>query len=78
MSFSGTFEEGINRLDNLTKELNRDDLTLEESTSLYKEARELAEDLHDLLNKAELVVQDVDKNNIPVVLESKDNSNAEK
>lgn len=78
MSFSGTFEEGINRLDNLTKELNRDDLTLEESTSLYKEARELAEDLHDLLKKAELVVQDVDENNIPVVLESKESTHAEK
>ncbi len=78
MPFSGTFEEGINRLDNLTKELNRDDLTLEESTSLYKEARELAEDLHDLLKKAELVVQDVDENNIPVVLESKENTHAEK
>lgn len=78
MSFSGTFEEGTNRLDNLIKELNRDDLTLEESTSLYKEARELAEDLHELLNKAELVVQDVDKNNIPVVLESKENNHAEK
>lgn len=78
MSFSGTFEEGINRLDNLTKELNRDDLTLEESTSLYKEARELAEDLHDLLKKAELVVQDVDENNIPVVLESKESTYAEK
>ena len=78
MPFSGTIEEGINRLDNLTKELNRDDLTLEESTSLYKEARELAEDLHDLLKKAELVVQDVDENNIPVVLESKENTHAEK
>lgn len=77
MSFNGTFEEGLQRLDELTKELNRDDLTLEESTVLYKEARELGEALHRLLDQAELVVRDVDEKSIPVLLDQKDTTHAE-
>ena len=78
MPFNGSFEEGGKRLDDLTKELNRDDLTLEESTSLYREARELGEQLHRMLDEAELVVRDVENASIPVIVEQKANDHAQK
>lgn len=78
MPFKGTFEEGLKRLDFLTKELDRDDLPLEESTSLYKEARELGDDLHRMLDEAELVVRNVEEDSIPVLLEQKEKHHAEK
>ena len=77
MSFEGSFEEGLLRLDELTKALDRDDLTLDESTALYREARELGEQLHQKPDKAELEIQDLEGNDVSVILDSEVSDHAD-
>lgn len=77
MSFEGSFEEGLLRLDELTKALDRDDLTLDESTALYREARKLGEQLHQKLDKAELEIQDLEGNDVSVILDSEVSDHAD-
>ncbi len=68
MTFEGTFEEGMKRLQELSKELNRDDISLEQSTALYKEAQELGEALHQKLDEAELQIRDLEGEPVSVQL----------
>ena len=77
MSFEGSFEEGLLRLDELTKALDRDDLTLDESTALYRDARELGEQLHQKLDKAEFEIQDLEGNDVSVILDSEVSDHAD-
>lgn len=64
-----TFEEGLKKLDEMTKELDREDISLAEATDLYKEAKLLADKLYDILNKASLSIKDLEGNDIDVILE---------
>lgn len=64
-----SFEEGLQKLDLLSKELERDDLPLEKATELYQEAKELGNQLHAKLEEAQLKLQGLDGEKIDAHLE---------
>lgn len=64
--FTGTFEEEMERLNALRKELERDDLTLEEALTSYREAEALSLQLKERLDQAELEIRDLEGRLIPV------------
>ncbi len=48
-----TFEESMNKLENLAKDLEKDDLTLDESVKKFEEGMELSKNCKEILDKAE-------------------------
>lgn len=52
-----SFEESMNRLENIVRSLERGDVTLEETLTLYKEGTSLIESCEKLLDQAEQTVR---------------------
>lgn len=48
-----TFEESMNKLEDLAKDLEKDDLTLDESVKKFEEGMELSKNCKEILDKAE-------------------------
>ncbi len=55
------FEKGLKRLEEIAA-LMKENTGLEENLKLYKEAKELAEELEDRLDRAELTIKNLSKN----------------
>ena len=55
-SQSKTFEENMNRLEQIVQTIDRGDISLEESLKLFQEGTALVEHCGKLLDEAELVV----------------------
>jgi exodeoxyribonuclease VII small subunit len=58
-----TFEDKMNRLDEIVENLEAGDAPLEELIKNYEEGMKLAGELRDFLNKAEMKVIELSKNN---------------
>lgn len=56
-----TFEEKMNKLDNIVKELENEDVSLEKSLELYKKGVELSRECEGILKDAELKVETLNK-----------------
>lgn len=56
-----TFEEKMNRLEEILNELNNDKLSLDEGLKLYEESRSLIEDLDKTLLEAKNKVENREK-----------------
>lgn len=54
---SMSFEDAYNKLEETTKSLETGNLTLEESTNLYKQGMELAKHCNELLKATELKIE---------------------
>lgn len=54
MSSKQVFEDGINRINEISRILSSGEVSLEESVELYKEAAELAAACRKMLDEAEL------------------------
>ncbi|MDD7592958.1 MAG: exodeoxyribonuclease VII small subunit [Peptoniphilaceae bacterium] len=67
MEATETFEQGMKRLEEMTQKMQRDDLTLDASVALYREARELADALHDKLDQAALTIETLDGKPVEIV-----------
>ena len=64
------FESAIERLEEITNELESGEASLEESIELYTEGLKLAKDCHQKLDAAEKKIKIItEKNNIPVEAE---------
>lgn len=63
-----TFEENMLRLENIVQQIERGDISLEESLKLFQEGTQLVASCGKLLDEAELVVKKVcpDKNAEPM------------
>lgn len=63
-----TFEENMNRLEQIVRAMERGDVSLEESLKLFQEGTELVKNCGKLLDEAELQVKKVlsDANGEPV------------
>lgn len=57
------FEEKMNKLDGIVKELENDDVSLEKSLELYKKGVELSRECEKILRDAELKVETLNKDN---------------
>ncbi len=55
------FEKGLNRLEEIAA-LMKENTGLEENLKLYKEAKELAEELENRLDQAELTIRNLSEN----------------
>ena len=56
-----SFEEKMNKLDSIVKELENDDVSLEKSLELYKKGVELSRVCEKILKDAELKVETLNK-----------------
>ena len=56
-----SFEEKMNKLDAIVKELENDDVSLEKSLELYKKGVELSRECEKTLKDAELKVETLNK-----------------
>ncbi|CAM4144769.1 exodeoxyribonuclease VII small subunit [Lacicoccus alkaliphilus] len=56
-----TFEEKMNRLDEIVQALEKDDVPLEKSLELYKQGIELSRECERILKDAELKVETLNK-----------------
>ena len=54
---SGEFETAVERLEQIVKELEAGDLSLDDSVRLYREGRDLARKCEQLLKKAQEAVE---------------------
>lgn len=54
-----TFEENMQRLEQIVRSLERGDVTLEDSLKLFREGTELVESCGKLLDEAELLVKKI-------------------
>jgi len=53
------FEESLNRLQEISELLESEEVTLEDSIKLYEEGMKLSKSCYNLLNKAELKVEEL-------------------
>jgi exodeoxyribonuclease VII small subunit len=60
MNEAANFEKSMQRLEEITKELESGKLPLEKSIALYREGMKLSEDCRAALNSAELIVKTID------------------
>lgn len=67
MEVKETFEQGLKRLEEMTREMQRDDLTLDESVALYREASALADALHAKLDDAALTIETLEGQKVEIV-----------
>ena len=69
-----TFEENMNRLEQIVRAMERGDVALEESLKLFQEGTQLVRDCSKLLDEAELQVKTIttDDNGRPVEEDFKD------
>lgn len=51
------FEESLERLESLVKDLEKSDINLEDAIKKYNEALELSKSCYETLKKAELIVK---------------------
>ncbi len=56
-----SFEESLRRLQEISEILESDEASLEESIKLFEEGIKLSKNCYDLLNKAELKVEELNK-----------------
>ncbi len=56
-----SFEESLRRLQEISEILESDEASLEESIKLYEEGIKLSKNCYELLNKAELKVEELNK-----------------
>lgn len=63
------FEDGLAQLEKMSKELDSDDLSLAKASNLYKEAKELASKLQNILDEASLSVKDTEGKDIDIILD---------
>lgn len=54
-----SFEQALKELEHIVQELEKDDVSLERSIELYQKGVELSKTCSDLLEKAELKIQEV-------------------
>ena len=54
-----SFEQALKELEHIVQELEKDDVSLERSIELYQKGVELSKECSDLLEKAELKIQEV-------------------
>ena len=54
-----SFEHALNELERIVQELEKEDVSLERSIELYQKGVELSKECSDLLEKAELKIQEV-------------------
>ena len=54
-----SFEQALRELEHIVQELEKDDVSLERSFELYQKGVELSKTCSDLLEKAELKIQEV-------------------
>lgn len=60
------FEQKLNKLQTIADDLKKSDLPLETVTKLYAEAQILGEEMRLELDKAELMIQDMENNAISI------------
>lgn len=60
------FEQKLNKLQTIADDLKKSDLPLETVTKLYAEAQILVEEMRLELDKAELMIQDMENNAISI------------
>lgn len=58
-----SFEERLQRLEEITKLLQDESLPLEEKMTLYRESKEVASSLHATLDQAELEIRELQTKN---------------
>ncbi|MCH5315530.1 MAG: exodeoxyribonuclease VII small subunit [Eubacterium sp.] len=56
-----TYEKAISRLEEIVEEMEKNELSLEESIKLYEEGTRLTAYCSDLLNKAQLKITELTK-----------------
>ena len=56
-----TYENAISRLEEIVEEMEKNELSLEESIKLYEEGTKLTAYCSDLLNKAQLKITELTK-----------------
>ena len=54
-----SFEQALRELEHIVQELEKEDVSLERSIELYQKGVELSKECSDLLEKAELKIQEV-------------------
>ena len=54
-----SFEQALKELEHIVQELEKEDVSLERSIELYQKGVELSKECSDLLEKAELKIQEV-------------------
>lgn len=59
-----SFEQALRELEHIVQELEKDDVSLERSIELYQKGVELSKTCSDLLEKAELKIQEVQSSSI--------------
>ncbi|MEE0801779.1 MAG: exodeoxyribonuclease VII small subunit [Gemmiger sp.] len=55
-----TFEDGLQRLQNVLEQMQDDNTTLDQSVKLYAEAAQLIRFCNDTLNKAKIQIDEID------------------
>jgi exodeoxyribonuclease VII small subunit len=58
---SKSFEDSLNRLQEISELLESDEITLEDSIALYEEGIKLSKQCYSILDKAELKVEQLNK-----------------
>lgn len=59
-----TFEMKMNRLENIVKSLDEEEVSLEKSLELYQEGIKLSQECDNILKSAELKVEELNKESI--------------
>ncbi|KGI57339.1 exodeoxyribonuclease VII small subunit [Campylobacter sp. MIT 97-5078] len=55
------FEENLNEANKALEELNKDELSLDESVKIYKQGLEFIKNARELLEKAKLEIKEIDE-----------------
>ncbi|MCI6157026.1 MAG: exodeoxyribonuclease VII small subunit [Peptoniphilaceae bacterium] len=64
------FEEGLQRLNKIASSMKNEETSLDDMITLYKEAKELSDQLHKDLDEAELTVRRIDDGEtVPITLD---------
>jgi exodeoxyribonuclease VII small subunit len=58
-----SFEEALEKLEEIVEELNNDEITLEKSVELYEKGLELSKICTETLNQASLKIEQIDTSN---------------
>lgn len=64
-----TYEEGMEKLENLLSRLEKGDMPLEESFQAYHEASEIYKQLHEMLDAGEARIFEIMKNGMKDITE---------
>ncbi|NDJ27488.1 exodeoxyribonuclease VII small subunit [Campylobacter sp. MIT 12-8780] len=56
-----SFEENLNKANKALEELNKDELSLDESVKIYKQGLEFIKNARELLEKAKLEIKEIDE-----------------